>query len=39
MTQGRGRYTVEFSHHDQAPTEVTQKVVEEAKKAKEDVKA
>ena len=39
MTQGRGRYSVEFSHHDPAPLEVTQKVVEEAKKAKEDVKA
>ena len=39
LTQGRGRYTVEFSHHDPAPLDVTQKVVGEAKKAKEDVKA
>ena len=39
MTQGRGSYAVEFSHYDPVPPQVSQKVVEEAQKAKEAAKA
>ena len=35
MTQGRGSYFSEFSHYEGVPQNVAQKVVEEAKKAKE----
>ena len=38
MTQGRGSYTVEFSHYESVPEQITQRLVEEAKKAKEAVK-
>ena len=33
MTQGRGVYTYEFTRYEEAPTNVAQKVIEEAKKA------
>ena len=33
MTQGRGVYTYEFTRYEEAPANVAQKVIEEAKKA------
>jgi elongation factor G len=36
MTSGRGYYTMEFSHYDQVPTHIAQKILEEAQKAKEE---
>ncbi len=36
LTQGRGFYTQSFSHYDQVPHEETDKIIEEAKKAKEE---
>ena len=38
MSQGRGSYVVEFSHYEGVPENIAQKVVEEAKKAKEAAK-
>jgi len=35
MTQGRGYFTLEFSHYDEVPKELSAKVVEEAKRARE----
>ncbi|HSW57136.1 MAG TPA: elongation factor G, partial [Dehalococcoidales bacterium] len=32
MTQGRGRYTMEFSHYEEVPSFVTQKIVAERQK-------
>ena len=34
QTQGRGTYSVEFDHYEGAPAQMTQRLVEEAKKAK-----
>ena len=39
LTQGRGSYAVEFSHYEGVPQHVSQRVVEESQKAKEDVRA
>ena len=39
MTQGRGSYTVEFSYYEKVPQHVGDKVVEEAKRAKEAARA
>jgi elongation factor G len=36
MTQGRGIYAMEFSHYEQVPHHVTQKVIEEAREQEED---
>jgi len=36
MTQGRGLHQREFSHYESVPHEVTQKIVEDAKKEKEE---
>lgn len=36
MTQGRGSFEMEFSHYDPVPYEITQKIIEEAKKEKEE---
>jgi len=36
MTQGRGYFSMEFSHYEEVPREASAKVVEEAKKAKEE---
>ena len=33
MTQGRGSYSVEFSHYEGVPQHISQRVVEESKKA------
>ena len=35
MTQGQGVYSLEFSHYEEAPHEIAQKIIEEAKRAKE----
>jgi len=35
MTQGRGFFTMEFSHYEEVPRELAAKVIEEAKKARE----
>ncbi|MEE4265676.1 MAG: elongation factor G [Desulfobacteraceae bacterium] len=35
MTGGRGIYTMEFSHYDEVPIHIAEKIVEEANKAKE----
>lgn len=35
MTQGRGTHTREFSHYEEVPHDIAQKIVEEAKKEKE----
>ena len=36
MTGGQGSFTMEFSHYDEAPQPVTEKVVAEYKKTKEE---
>lgn len=36
MTQGRGYFTIKFSHYEEVPREITQKVVDEAQKAKKE---
>ncbi|MEE8442891.1 MAG: elongation factor G [Dehalococcoidia bacterium] len=33
MTQGRGRFTLEFAHYEEVPQHVTQRLLEDAKKA------
>jgi elongation factor G len=35
MTQGRGFYTRSFSHYEEVPREITEKIIEEAKQMKE----
>lgn len=35
MTGGRGIYSMEFSHYDEAPAQIAEKVIEEANKKKE----
>ena len=35
MTGGRGMYTMEFSHYDEVPAQLAEKVIEEANKEKE----
>ena len=39
LTQGRGSYVVEFGHYEGVPQNITQRVVEESKKAKESARA
>ena len=36
LSQGRGSYSMEFDHYDQVPANLEPKVIEEAKKAKEE---
>ena len=36
MTQGRGYFTTKFSHYEEVPREITQKIVEEAKKEEKE---
>lgn len=36
MTQGRGLFTMEFSHYEEVPSDISQKVIEEAKADKEE---
>jgi elongation factor G len=35
MTQGRGMYTMEFSHYDEVPAQLAEKIIEEVQKSKE----
>jgi elongation factor G len=35
MTGGRGMFTMEFSHYDEVPAQIVDKVIEEANKSKE----
>lgn len=39
MTQGRGFFTQKFSHYEELPRELTEKVAEETKKRKEELDA
>jgi elongation factor G len=39
LTGGRGDYHMSFLRYEEVPPHIAQKVIEEAKKAKEDVKA
>lgn len=36
MTQGRGYFNTKFSHYEEVPREITQRIVEEAQKAKKE---
>jgi len=36
MTQGRGTYHMEFSHYDEVPANIAQKIVEEANKERKE---
>ena len=36
ITQGRSSYTMEFSHYDEVPRNIQQKIIDEAKKAAEE---
>jgi elongation factor G len=36
MTQGRGFFQMEFSHYEEVPRELANKVIEEAKRAREE---
>lgn len=39
ITQGRGRFTMQFSHYEEAPQQVAQRVIEQAQKEREAAKA
>ncbi len=39
MTSGRGLYSMEFSHYEEVPTNIAQKIIEERKKEKEAEKS
>jgi len=36
ITQGRSRFTMEFSHYDEVPKQIQQKIIAEAQRAKEE---
>ena len=36
MTQGRGFFTMEFDHYEEAPSSIAQSIIEEALKEKEN---
>ena len=36
MTGGRGSYTMELDHYDEVPAHLTEKIIEEAKAAREE---
>jgi elongation factor G len=38
MTQGRGYFTMEFDHYEEVPREIAQKIIDEAKRAKEEAR-
>ncbi|MCH7485104.1 MAG: elongation factor G, partial [Chloroflexi bacterium] len=38
LTQGRGFFTIEFSHYEEVPAHAAQKVIEEAKRNREETK-
>ena len=35
MTGGRGMFTMEFSHYDEVPAQIAEKIIEEANRSKE----
>jgi elongation factor G len=35
MTGGRGMYTMEFSHYDEVPIHIAEKIVEEVNKSRQ----
>jgi elongation factor G len=35
MTGGRGMYSMEFSHYDEVPAQISEKIIEEINKSKE----
>jgi elongation factor G len=35
ITKGRGTFTMKFSHYDEVPADITQKIIEESKREKE----
>ena len=35
MTAGRGMYSMEFSHYDEVPAQIAEKIVEEVNKSKD----
>jgi elongation factor G len=35
MTGGRGMFTMEFSHYDEVPAQIANKIIEEVNKSKE----
>ena len=39
LTQGRGYFTMEFSHYEEVPAHMAQKVIEQAQKEREAAKA
>ncbi len=39
LTQGRGFFTIEFSHYEEVPAHMAQKVIEEANRDREEAKA
>ena len=39
LTQGRGKYELQFDHYDPVPASIEQRVIENAKKAREEEKA
>lgn len=38
MTQGRGYFTMEFDHYEEVPREIAQKIIDEAKRAREEAR-
>ncbi|MBU3933814.1 MAG: hypothetical protein KKH11_04040, partial [Candidatus Omnitrophica bacterium] len=36
MTQGRGSYSMKFSHYDQVPQKISASIIEKAKKEKQE---
>jgi elongation factor G len=36
MTQGRGTFTATFSHYEEVPAHISEKIIEEAKKQKQE---
>jgi elongation factor G len=38
ITQGRGYYTMEFSHYEEVPTQIAESIIEKAQKEKEEEK-
>jgi elongation factor G len=39
LTQGRGFFSMEFSHYEEVPSHLAQKVIDEAKREREEAKA
>jgi len=39
MTQGRGKFKMEFSHYEEVPNQFADKIIEKAKQDKEETKA